>query len=60
MEPPASEEIISFDISEINTLVQVINACAQRGAFKPSEFVAVGQVHEKLLKIIKKTNPNVE
>lgn len=37
-----------LSINDLSTLKQVIDVASQRGAFKPNEMVAVGQVYTKL------------
>lgn len=38
----------TFTINEVAFMHQIIQACAQRGSFKPDEFRDVGVLNEKL------------
>ena len=47
-EPPPE----TITITEVAFMYQVIQACAQRGAFKPDEFKDVGVLNEKLKSLL--------
>jgi len=42
----------SISLQEIGFMFQIIQACAQRGAFKPDEFKDVGTLNQKLKSIL--------
>lgn len=42
----------SISLQEIGFMFQIIQACAQRGAFKPEEFKDVGTLNQKLKSIL--------
>ena len=42
----------SISITEVAFMHQIIQACAQRGAFKPEEFKDVGVLNDKLKSLI--------
>ena len=60
----------TISINEVAFMHQIIQACAQRGAFKPEEFKDIGVLNDKLKAMIeyaksleeaaKKANPDVE
>lgn len=39
----------SLDLNDLNILREIVAQCSARGAFKPEEFSAVGQVYERLV-----------
>ena len=45
-EAPAQSN--DLNINDLNALKAIIDIASQRGAFKPSEMVAVGQTYNKL------------
>lgn len=57
-----SDDNIHTDITvaDIQLMLQLIEVCAKRGAFLPSEFVAVGQLSQKLSKAIAIPEPELE
>ena len=46
--PAAQEEGNSLSVNDLNALKSIIDVASQRGAFKPSEMVVVGQTYNKL------------
>lgn len=36
-------------IQDFTMMVNIIDICAERGAFKGSEFISIGQLREKLI-----------
>jgi hypothetical protein len=42
----------SISINEVAFMHQIIQACAQRGAFKPDEFKDIGVLNDKLKSLI--------
>ena len=46
----------TITINEVAFMYQILQACAQRGAFKPDEFKDVGSLNEKLKAIIDYAN----
>lgn len=47
-EAAASQEAADLTITDLNNIKQVIDLASSRGAFRPSEMVAVGTVYSKL------------
>lgn len=46
--PAAQDENTSLSVNDLNALKSIIDVASQRGAFKPSEMVVVGQTYNKL------------
>lgn len=46
----------TITINEVAFMYQILQACAQRGAFKPEEFKDVGNLNEKLKAIVDYAN----
>ena len=45
-----------LSVNDIAAAIQVIDVCAERGAFKSTEFTAVGALREKLTKFVEEYN----
>lgn len=51
---------VNITLQDIITVVQVIDACSERGAFKGEELAVVGQVREKFNQIVQANMPKEE
>jgi hypothetical protein len=47
---PATDGTLTLE--DINLVVVLLDACAQRGAFKVEEFSVVGKLHDKLRQFV--------
>lgn len=47
-EAAAPQEAADLTITDLNNIKQIIDLASSRGAFRPSEMVAVGTVYSKL------------
>lgn len=47
----------SVTLQDMVTMVNVIDVCAERGAFKGNELAVVGQLREKLAAFVKENQP---
>ena len=52
-----SQTAASLSLTDLKLCVQIIDLCSQRGAFKPDEFQAVGQIHSKLTAFLASSVP---
>ena len=50
----------NITLQDLVTVVQIIDACTERGAFKGEELAAVSQVREKFKQIIAVNTPKAE
>ena len=50
----------NLTISDLSTMVIIIDACTKRGAFEGSELLVVGQLREKIDAIVKENTRNEE
>ena len=48
--PPSIDGTLTLE--DINLVVVLLDACAQRGAFKVEEFSVVGKLHDKLRQFV--------
>lgn len=46
--PAATQPSAELTVQDLNALKQIIDVASQRGTFKPSEMVVVGQTYNKL------------
>jgi hypothetical protein len=46
------EEPVTLNIADLQTMVNIIDACSQRGAFKAEELATVGAVYNKLVAFV--------
>lgn len=44
----AQQQSVDLNVQDLNVLRSIIDLAATRGAFKPAEMAAVGQVYNKL------------
>ncbi len=44
----AQQQGVELTINDLKTIHQIIDAASQRGAFRASEFAAVGEVYNRL------------
>lgn len=60
MTEQAKTENVNITLQDIVTVVQIIDACSERGAFKGEELSVVGQVREKFNTIVQANLPKEE
>jgi hypothetical protein len=48
---------VNITLQDLATIVNIIDVCSQRGAFKGEELSVVGQVREKVAAIVKANTP---
>lgn len=48
---------VNITLQDLATVVNIIDVCSQRGAFKGEELSVVGQVREKIAAIVKANTP---
>jgi hypothetical protein len=46
----------NLTIEDIKSIVNIIELCSQRGAFRITEFKAIGEFHERLSSFLQKKN----
>lgn len=46
--PAATENAAELTVTDLQSIKTIIDVASQRGAFKPNEMMAVGQVYTKL------------
>lgn len=51
-EPVAQQESNDLNVNDLNAMKTIIDLASSRGAFKPSEMVAVGQTYTKLVNFL--------
>ena len=51
---------VELSISDLASMVQVIDLCSQRGAFQGSELEAVGQLRGRIQSFVQANSPNEE
>lgn len=49
-----------INLSDMITMVNVIDACTERGAFKGNELITVGTLREKLANFVRANQPKTE
>ena len=49
---PAQDEVVDLTLNDLAALKSIIDVASNRGAFKPTEMVAVGSVYTKLEKFL--------
>jgi hypothetical protein len=57
MTEETQEQAPSISLNDFVVVVNVIDACSQRGAFKGEELTAVGQLRDKFAAFIKANTP---
>ena len=50
----------TIDINDIAAVVQLIDVCSTRGAFRGEELASIGGLHTKLAEIVKANQPTPE
>ena len=50
----------SVTLQDMVTMVNIIDVCSERGAFKGNELSVVGQLREKLAAFVKENQPAAE
>jgi len=48
----------SISLNDFVVVVNIIDACSQRGSFKGDELTAIGQLRDKFAEFIKAKRPN--
>jgi hypothetical protein len=56
----AAEESTDLTINDLNSLKVIIDIASSRGAFKPTEMVAVGQTYTKLAAFLESVTKQAE
>ena len=56
----AAEETTDLTINDLNSLKVIIDIASSRGAFKPTEMVAVGQTYTKLAAFLESVTKQAE
>lgn len=49
-----------INLSDMITMVNIIDACTERGAFKGNELITVGTLREKLANFVRANQPKPE
>jgi hypothetical protein len=52
-----TQEQSNINLQDLVTVVNIIDACSQRGAIKGDELAVVGQLREKFFAIVKANTP---
>ena len=52
-----SEEAPQIGVADLESCVKIIDACAQRGAFRGDEMASVGQVRNKINSFVEANKP---
>ena len=52
-----TEENIQIGVADLEAVVQIIDACSQRGAFKGDELASVGNVRNRIDAFVKANKP---
>lgn len=50
----------NINLNDMVTMVNIIDACTERGAFKGNELVTVGTLREKLANFVRVNQPKTE
>lgn len=50
----------NINLNDMITMVNIIDACTERGAFKGNELVTVGTLREKLANFVRVNQPKTE
>ena len=50
----------NINLSDMITMVNIIDACTERGAFKGNELITVGTLREKLANFVRENQPQQE
>ena len=50
----------SLTVNDLATVVNIIDACVERGAFKGNEMLSVGQLREKFANVVNANRPKTE
>jgi hypothetical protein len=50
----------NVNLSDMITMVNIIDACTERGAFKGNELITVGTLREKLANFVRENQPQQE
>ena len=52
-----TEENIQIGVADLEAVIQIIDACSQRGAFKGDELASVGSVRNRIDAFVKANKP---
>ena len=52
VENTEAQEAVSLSVNDLAVMVNVIDACSKRGAFKPSEMETVGALYTKIVNFL--------
>lgn len=50
----------SLTVNDLATVVNIIDVCVERGAFKGNEMLNVGQLREKFAAVVNANKPKIE
>jgi hypothetical protein len=50
----------NINLNDMVTMVNIIDACTERGAFKGNELVTIGTLREKLANFVRANQPKTE
>jgi len=53
----ADETNVQLNLNDFALVINIIDACTERGAFKGNELAAIGQVREKFAAFVKANTP---
>ena len=56
----AEEQIPQIGVTDLEAVVQIIDACSQRGAFKGDELASVGNVRNRISAFVQANKPATE
>tara|TARA_Y100001935_G_scaffold73186_1_gene61053 strand:+ start:344 stop:577 length:234 start_codon:yes stop_codon:yes gene_type:complete len=57
MENSMTEENPQIGVADLEAVIQIIDACSQRGAFKGDELASVGNVRNRIDAFVKSNKP---
>jgi len=58
--PEAQVERVNLTLQDLQAVVNVIQVCSTRGAFKAEELAAVGQLFNKVVLFLEQNSPKAE
>jgi hypothetical protein len=59
-ETPSTPQPTGVTINDIATLLQIVEICAQRGAFRADELSSVGSIYDKVKSFISAALPQAQ
>lgn len=57
MDQPTETTQLSINVSDLQMVVELIDACAQRGAFRAEELVQVGTLYSRIRDFVNSVQP---